>query len=99
MWPAFACPEGTTNCNDVTGTSALLLLFPVAVLCASVLAMLLARFVVRRRRLGSAIAIRGAVLFLSFSGSILGAVLGFGIGLVGLAMALGRRVGTQAASA
>ena len=100
MSTAVACPEGTTNCNDVTATSALLVLFPFVVLCAFVLARLLARFVVRRRRLGSAIALLGVVVFIYYSsGSILGVVAGFGLGLIGLVLALGRRIGTRTASA
>ena len=100
MWPALACPEGAKSCNDVIATSALLVLFPLIALLAFVLALLLARFVVRRRRLGSALAMLGAVLFIYYSsGSIPGVVVGFGLGLIGLLFALGRRVGTQAASA
>ena len=100
MWPAFACPEGAPSCNDTTATSALLLLFPVAVLCAYVIARLLARFVARRRRLGFAIALLGAVLFIDYAGGpSFGTVVAFALGVIGLVFALGQRVDTRTALA
>jgi hypothetical protein len=87
----LACPAGATTCNDVSGTSVLLLLFPLVVLLALLIAWPLARLVSRRRGAGAALTLVAAVAFVYFSSSAAVSLLSFLLGVVGLALIMGRR--------
>jgi drug/metabolite transporter (DMT)-like permease len=97
VWRSLACPAGATTCDDVSNINATVLLFPLLVPVAFVLALPFTRLVARRRWLGAAIAVLGAIVFLYYGGgSWLGFVVGLAVAIGGLALSMGRRGATDA---
>ena len=92
-----ACPAGTATCNDVTAVSALLPLFPLAVVVAFLFAWPLTRFLPLRPFLGWSLALVGAAVYLYLAtGPSVGSLVGFFISVMGIALARGRRRGDRA---
>jgi len=87
-----ACPEGVAACNDSTSISGLVPLFPVAVLLAFVLAWPVSIFLPRRPLVGWLLAAIGAAGYIVFAaGPVLTVAIAFAVGVIGIALALGRR--------
>ena len=88
---ALACPEGSATCNDVSGVSLLVPLFPIVMIAAVLLGLALGRHVPRRGLVGWPLAFVGAAAYLYFSSSGYGSFVGaFGV-ILGVALARGRR--------
>lgn len=90
MLLSYACPAGMAICDDVTATNGQLLLFPFALLVALLIAWPLTRFFPPRPLLGWSIAIIGAVIFVYLSDWW--PLLGFLLGVTGIAVARGERI-------
>lgn len=85
-----ACPTGMTTCNDVSAVSVLLPLFPIAVVLAFLFAWPLTRFLRRRSIFGWSLAVIGAAVYLYLAaGPSVGSLLGFALGVIGIALARG----------
>jgi hypothetical protein len=86
-----ACPEGTATCNDVTGVSGVLVLFPLAIVLAFLCAWPLTRFLLRQGWFGWPLAIFGAAVYLTFANSTTPwSPLGFVLSVIGIGLARGR---------
>jgi len=86
-----ACPTGAETCSDVIATNVLLPLFPIAVLLALLFALPLTRFLPPRPRIGWALAVIGAVVYLNLAtGTSTGSLLGPCISVIGIALARGK---------
>jgi hypothetical protein len=93
MLLSYACPVGTAICDDVRGTSGLLLLFPLAVVLAFLIGWPLSRFLPPRPLLGWSLAIIGAVLYVYLAPRPdWSPLLGFFIGVIGIGLARGKRI-------
>jgi hypothetical protein len=91
MHGSLACAE--IPCNDVNAVSVLILLLPLAVLVALVVAWPFARFVPRRRTLGWSLAVAGMAAYVWFSAGPIPAVAGaFALTVMGFAFIRGHAV-------
>jgi hypothetical protein len=87
----YACPVGTAVCDDVRADNGLLLLLPLAVVVAFLVAWPLSRFLPPRPLLGWSLAIIGAVLYVYlWTGLGAGPLLGFLISVIGIGLARGK---------
>lgn len=93
MGLSYACPVGTASCDDVTATSGLLLLFPLAVVLAFLIAWPLSRLLPPRPVLGWSLAIIGAVGYVYLAPRPdWSPLLGFFLGVTGIGLARGKRI-------
>jgi hypothetical protein len=87
-----ACPEGVTPCNDVTAVSVLVPLSPVAAVLAFAIGWPLSRLLPGQPLAGWLLAVTGAAGYIVFSGGPILVVAGaFGVSVIGVGFALGRR--------
>ena len=86
-----ACPVGAETCNDVAAVSAVLVLFPLAVVLAFLCAWPLTRFLPRQGWFGWALAILGGAVYLTFANTTTPwSVLGFVLSVIGIGLARGK---------
>ena len=99
MLLSYACPTGMATCNDVNVISGLLLLFPLAVVLALLIAWPLSRFLPPRPVLGWSLAIIGAVIYVYLAPRPdWSPLLGFFIGVTGIGLARGKRIARRVAA-
>lgn len=93
MLLSYACPVGIAICDDVTVTSGLLLLFPLAVVLALLIAWPLSRLLPPRPLLGWSLAIIGAVIYVYLAARPdWWPLVGFFVGVTGIGLARGKRI-------